>query len=403
MLDSAAIRSQFPTLNRLINGRPIVYLDSAATALSVKAALEAEYDYHVECGANIHRGKHALSMEASELFESARATIAEFIHARSPREIVFTSNATTALNLVASGLRLDSTDEVLTTTNEHHSNLLPWMRSARVRFYRAHPDVPMDPFEFLKAISAETKVVVLALASNVTGVVQPAAAICRACRDRGITTVVDASQAIAHFEVDVQEIACDFLAFSGHKVFATKGTGVLYGQEDALARLEPLHLGGGTVDRVSRSTYSLRDLPHRLEAGTPNVGGAIGLAAALRWLRTTGYDAVRSHGESLADALIQGLSGIRGLRVLAARRSPRIPVVSALPEGVLLSADDLSMLLSDRYGIMTRSGMHCAHPLFESLGARGGAIRASASLYNTQAEIDELVSALDAVLAPFRP
>jgi len=402
MLNSAALREQFPVLSRRINGRPIIYLDNAATSLKPQRVLQEEMNYYSQCGANIHRAKHALSLEASELYEAARDTVAQFLGAAAPAEIVFTASATEALNMVAQGLGLCRRDEVLATTLEHHSNLVPWMREARVRLVPAPPDLPVDPADVARAMGEHTKVIAISLASNTTGVIQPVREICRLARERGVLTVVDAAQAVAHLPVDVQELGCDFLVFSGHKVFGPTGTGVLYGRQERLDDLEPLRLGGGSVDRVTAETYALRSLPHRLEAGTPNIAGVVGLAAALRFVRDAGFPQLVEHGEMLAAALAHGLTRVPGIRVLMARHAPRLPLASIVLEKIHLSADDVAMMLSDRHGIMTRSGFFCAHPFFDAVDVQQGALRPSALLYNTRAEVEMFCAALEETVAPFR-
>jgi cysteine desulfurase / selenocysteine lyase len=395
----SSVRDQFPVLSRVVNGRPLVYLDNAATSLKPEVVLEAELHYYRHSPGNIHRGKHLLSEEASELYERARDAVARHLNASAPAEIIFTRNTTEGLNLVAAGLELGPDDEVVALSTEHHSNLLPWMRHARLKAVRASPTRAVDPAEIDRAIGPKTRAVVVAHASNVTGVVQPVAEICARARSKGVVSVVDAAQSVPHLPVDVRSLGCDFLAFSGHKAFGPTGSGALYGRREALEKLKPLLLGGGTVDRVALDGYALRGLPHRLEAGTPNVAGAIGLAAALGFLAQ--QSGVQAHGEALRQAFAEGLEGQKGLRHLRVEEGPALPMASVVLEGVSLSPDDVAMMLSDRHGVMVRSGFHCAHPLFDEAGLKQGAVRASAQLYNTVEEVQLFCRALADLVRPF--
>jgi cysteine desulfurase/selenocysteine lyase len=395
------VRGRFPALRRTFAGRPLNYLDSAATSLKVDAALEAERRL-LEAGAgNIHRGKHALSEEASDAYERARDTVARFIGAGAPAEVVFVRNTTEALNVVAHGLALAPTDEVVATTLEHHSNLLPWQSRATMRWVKASPFEPVTVEAVAESLTPGVKVLALSLASNVTGVVQPVQALCALARERGVVSVVDAAQAVAHLPIDVGALGCDFLAFSGHKVYGPTGVGVLYGRSEVLERLRPLLLGGGTVDRVTTSGHTLRRLPHRLEAGTPHISGAVGLAAALEWLSSLPMSAVAAHSAALADRLADLVRGLPGVRVLQASAAPRVPLATLVLDGPRLSADDVAVALSDRYGVMVRSGFHCAHPLFAALGVQQASFRVSAGVYTLERELTDFVQAVQAVLAPF--
>lgn len=396
------VRGRFPALSRSFGGRPLVYLDSAATALKPDAVLEAERRFLESGAGNIHRGKHALSEEASEAWERARDRVASFLNAGSAAEIVFVRNTTEALNVVAHGLRLERQDEVVACPLEHHSNLLPWMARARVVFCEATPFEPVRVEDVERALSPATKVLVIGHASNVTGLIQPVSTLCRLARERGLVSVVDAAQSAPHLPIDVQALGCDALALSGHKLYGPSGIGVLWGRQEVLERLEPLLFGGGMVDRVTREGFSLRRLPHRLEAGTPHVSGAVGLAAAIDFLDEVGRDEVATHSAALVDAMVERLARVPGLRALHAKTQPRLPIISFAIEGVRLTADEVAVALSDRAGVMVRSGFHCAHPLFASLGLDAATFRASGALYTTIAELDAFADALERVLRPFR-
>jgi cysteine desulfurase/selenocysteine lyase len=396
---SALLREQFPLLERTIDGRPILYLDSAATALKPWRVLEAERAYSTQFTANIHRGKHALSEEASEAYETARRRVARFLKT-DPGQVVFVRNTTEALNAIASGLGLSKDDLVMATTSEHHSNLVPWMRAARVHLMRVDPTQHLSS----EAVAAELdrvrpRVLALAHAGNVTGVIHPIDEIFAAARKRGVLTVLDAAQSAPHLELDPAELGCDYLAFSGHKMLGPAGIGVLWGRAEALERLEPWFLGGGTVDRVTATGYTLKRVPLRLEAGTPNVSGALGLAAAIDVLDEVGHEALARHEADLSAALERTLADLPGIRVLMARAAPRLAIAALAPTFSKLAPDHLARLLSDGHQIMVRSGYHCAHPLFDEVGIEGGAVRVSAYLYNSVEEIERFGSVLRSLLA----
>ncbi len=390
----ADLREDFPVLARQLDGRQICYLDSAATALKPRSVLAAEAAYNTQYTANIHRGKHALSDEASDAFERARRRVARHLNAE-PASVVFVSNTTTALNLVARGLALRPEDGILAATCEHHSNLVPWMRAGRLTLLPGDPLRPLSLEQLAQALERHRpKVVTIGHASNVTGVIQPVAEICRLAREAGAVTVVDAAQSAPHLPLDVEALGCDFLAFSGHKLLAPTGVGVLFGRLERLEQLEPLVLGGGTVERVTSSGFTLKRLPYRLEAGTPPIAGAIGLAAALDYLEAVGFDAIQKHERALADALAKALAGVPGFRVLMAQDAQRLCIASLVPESRKVSPDQLALMLSDGFQIMVRSGFHCAHPCFDALGLETGSIRASAYLYNTTGELERFGAAL---------
>jgi len=396
-------RADFPLLERRLDGRPLLYLDSAATALKPAAVLQAERLYATEFSANAHRGQHALASEATEAYEGARRTIARFLGA-APRCIVLVKGTTEALNLVAHGLRLAPEDVVLASTADHHSNLVPWMARARVVMLEQTALAPVRVEAVIDALERERpRVLAIGYASNVTGVVHPVAELCRAARERGVLTVVDAAQAVPHLPVDVEQLGCDFLAFSGHKLGSSPGVGVLYGRQPLLESLQPLQLGGGTVERVTRTGFKLKEVPYRLEAGTPNVPGAMGLAAAIDYLESIGWEALEAHERKLCEALAAGLEELPGARVLMASSAPRLAIASIAPTSDMLRPDVLASILSQSYQIMVRSGFHCAHPLFDELGIAQGALRASAYLYNEVEEIQRFCSALRELLGRMLP
>lgn len=382
-----APRHEFALLRDVSAEKPLVYLDSAASALSPDMVLEHERRFRERTAGNVHRGSHAQSEAATAAYAAARVRVARFLNA-DPASVVFVRGATEGINLVARGLRLSKSDLVLTTTAEHHSNLVPWMREARVAFVRSDSLAPLDPGALRDAMrSQRPRVLAVQHASNVTGLIQPVADLCRVARELGVISVVDAAQSAPHLSVDVRQLGCDFLAFSGHKVLGPKGIGVLWGRTELLATLEPLVVGGGSVQSVDESGFVLRPPPEGLEAGTPNVGGAVGLAAALDYLAELGPDTVAAHSRRLASALCDALSRLPFERVLAARDPERLPIASVVLRAGGITADQLAVMLSDTFGIMTRSGLQCAHPLFAELGAREGALRISAYVYNDEQDI----------------
>jgi cysteine desulfurase/selenocysteine lyase len=396
---SLDVRKDFPLLVREIDARPITYLDSAATSLKPTAVIEAEEAYSTRFTSNVHRGVSALATEATFEFEAARRRIARFIGAE-PASVILTSGTTHALELVASGLGLTSADTVLCSPNSHHSNLLPWMRRAKVVYVDGDPLEPLEPDRILASLREHRpRLLAFGWVSNVNGTVSPTQEICRIAREQGVISVVDAAQAAPHLRIDVRALGCDFLAFSGHKMLGPTGTGVLWGRHELLEGLEPLVLGGGAVNRVTRDHYTLKALPHRLEAGTPNVAGVVGLGAAVDYLDVLGAEAVATHEAELTEALSRALDGLRGVRVLSPTRgASQIAMASIIPLGLNLSADTICRALSDGHCVMTRSGFHCAHPLFDGLGYSSGALRISPYLYNTVEEMDALAEQLQAVL-----
>ena len=320
------LRADFPVLRRQIAGRPLLYLDSAASSLIPTPVLDAERAHYETVGANVHRGSHALGDEATFAYESARCRVARFLSAF-PDEVVFVRGATEGLNLVATGLGLQGDDVVLVPASEHHANLLPWKRVAQVQEVEGDLLSPVDPDQIRRLLDRHPpRVLAFSMASNVTGVVQPVADLCRLARARGVTTVVDAAQAAPHLGLDVHHLGCDFLTFSGHKLLAPKGIGVLWGRAERLATLRPLLTGGGASS-----------IPQRFEAGTPNVGAAIALAAALDYLEGIGPEHVVAHGERLAAALASAVSALELGQVLMSRNTPRIPLVTVIPRAGVVS------------------------------------------------------------------
>jgi cysteine desulfurase/selenocysteine lyase len=390
-------REDVPLLSRYPS---LVYLDSAATALKPSLVIERETAYSTHFTANIHRSNHLLADRATEEYESARSTVAAFLGV-APGEVIFTRNATESINLVAQGLpRLHAT---FASASEHHANLVPWMRRSPVHWVEQDPCKPISVERAEEAVSqsrGETTILVVAYASNVTGVVNPVSDLCQMAREYGVLTCVDASQAVAHLPINVAEIGCDFLVFSGHKLMGPTGIGVLAGREAMLQTLEPLVVGGGMIERVTTAGYTLKALPHRLEAGTPHISGAIGLGAAIDYLHRFSWHEIAQHEALLAAKMDAAFAQFPQCRVLMAREPHRLALGSIAFPGQPLDSMDIARMLSDQYDIMVRAGFHCAHPLFDGVDLHG-ALRISPYLYNTEADIDRLAIGLHIICDRF--
>ncbi len=391
--DPASIRRDFPVLARTIDERPVTYLDNAATTLKPRAVIDAVTDYYANVGANIHRGRHLLSQEASTLYEESRSRVAQFIGAFAD-EVVFVRNTTEAINLVAQGLRLSPDDLVVGTLDAHHSQLLPWRRVARLELTAVDRQGLVDRDHYEALLRKQPKVVALSHCSNVTGAYIPLEDMIRAAKARDAIVVVDAAQSVGHRRLDVASLGADFLAFSSHKMMGPTGVGVLYGRRDRLEQLDPLLLGGGTVDWVDLHGHTLRRVPHRFEAGTPDIAGVIGLGAAIRYLEQLGLETIDAHDRELAAALREGARQRPYLDVIGPTQEVDKTAILSLRIPGVTRLDDVAQLLSDAHGIMCRTGHHCAQPLVDHFTA-DEALRASAYVYNTSEEIAALFAALD--------
>ncbi len=388
--DVDSLREDFPILRRQINSRPLIYMDNAATSLKPRSVIDAVTGFYENHCANIHRGVHQLSQEASEMYEDARYRVARFIGAMD-REIIFVRNASEALNLLAHGLPVGGA--VVTTLAEHHSNLLSWGRQREVLTVDVSPDGVLDLDQLERTLATnDVGIVSVTHVSNGLGVINPLSEIGRLAREHSALFVVDGSQSVPHMRVRVDEIGCDFMVFSGHKMLGPSGTGVLYGRQPLLDKMSPFLMGGDMVDEVHADSYSLANVPWKFEAGTPNIEGAIGLGAAVEYLGRLGMDNVREHEKQLTAPALEGLQEITGIRLLGPKDSEtRSGVITFTRPGI--RAQTLAKLLNDRYSIMVRSGYHCAQPLFEAIGA-GQTCRASLYIYNTQEEVRQLVEGL---------
>jgi cysteine desulfurase/selenocysteine lyase len=403
-LRAERVRADFPILGREVHGRPLVYLDSAASAQQPRAVLDAVERYGTTTHSNVHRGVHALSQEATAAFEAARDTVRRYLNARSTREIIFTRGTTEAINLVAQswgGAQLRPGDEVLITHLEHHANIVPWQMAcaragARLLAAPLTASGEVDRAAFAGLLGPRTRLVAIAHVSNALGTVLPVAELVELAHARDVPVLVDGAQAVAHQRVDVQQLDCDFYAFSGHKIYGPTGIGVLYGRESLLAAMPPWQGGGDMILSVAieRSTYN--ELPWKFEAGTPNIAGAIGLAAALDYVDMLGRERVAAHEQGLLAEATARLRSVPGLTLIgtAAEKSG---VVSFMLAGI--HPHDVGTIL-DREGVAIRSGHHCAMPVMTWYGLPA-TVRASFGCYNTRSDIEALLAGLGKVREVF--
>lgn len=391
------LRGQFPALAQEVNGHPLVYLDNAATTQKPQAVLDAINHYYRADNANVHRAAHALSDRATRAFEDARETVARFINAPRSHEVIWTRGTTEAINLVSQSWgmsELRAGDEIVLSTLEHHANIVPWQLVAQrtgavIRVIPLDERGDLDIAAYLALLGPRTRLVSVAHVSNALGTVNPVKEMVAAAKAVGALSLIDGAQAVAHFEVDVQAIGCDFYAFSGHKLYGPTGIGVLWGRTELLERMPPWQAGGEMIDRVSFAGTTFNTLPFKFEAGTPHIAGATGLAAAIDFVMEQDRDSLASHEAALTDYLIAGLQQVPGLR-LVGDPGQRAGAVSFLLDDI--HPQDAATLL-DMQGIALRVGHHCAMPLMEVLGI-GGTMRASLACYNNRDDVDALLAAL---------
>ena len=416
------IRADFPILSREVYGRPLVYLDNAATTQKPLCVLDAMREEYLNVNANVHRGVHYLSQQATDLHEAARERVRRFINARSTTEIVFTRGTTEAINLVAQTFcesQMQEGDEVLVTDMEHHSNIVPWQLQAQKRGIRLrHLPITDDGILCLHELEAyiteRTRLVSVTHVSNVLGTVNPVADIIRIAHERGIPVLVDGAQSAPHMRIDVQQMDCDFFAFSGHKMYGPTGIGVLYGKEEWLDRLPPYQGGGEMIDRVSWEHTTFERPPLKFEAGTPDYVATHGLATAIDYLEHIGLDNIAAHEQELTQYCLEQLQTIPDIHLFGPYPTPSLSSApsATIPDAIASGRDavvsflvgdihhlDMGTLL-DRLGIAVRTGHHCAHPLMERMGVTG-TVRASFALYNTKQEADALVEGIRRVSRMF--
>lgn len=383
----------FPILNQEVNGHPLAYLDSSATSQKPFQVIEAVEAYYKEINSNVHRGVHTLGTRATDGYEGAREKVGRFINAASEKEIIFTRGTTAALNLVANSYaraNLSEGDEILLTPSEHHSNLIPWQQVAKatgatLKYFPLEPDGTLDLKKAEETLTERTKLVSIAQVSNVLGTIFPIKELAQMVHRHGGVLVVDAAQSVPHMKVDVRELDCDFLAFSGHKMLGPTGIGVLYGKEALLEKMEPVEFGGEMIDHVDLYESTWKELPWRFEGGTPIIAGAVGLGAAIDYLESIGMEEVEKHDRQLANYALEQLESLEGVEVYGPRE--RLGLVTFNVKG--LHPHDVATVL-DSKGIAVRAGHHCCQPLMRWLDV-SATVRASFHLYNDEEDIDRLV------------
>jgi cysteine desulfurase/selenocysteine lyase len=398
-MDMTVVRQDFPILNQSINGHPLVYLDSAATSQKPRSVLEAIRRYYEEDNSNVHRGVHTLGSRATEAYELAREKVARFIHAYSSEQVVFTRGTTESLNMVAYGYarqKLKAGDQIVLSPAEHHSNLIPWQQVAKVtgatlKYLPLQEDGTITLEDFRQTVTDNTKLVAIAHVSNVLGTINPIREMTQIAHAVGAVVVVDGAQSVPHLPVDVSDLDCDFLAFSGHKMCGPTGVGVLYGKRRLLDEMEPTYFGGEMIDIVELYESTWKETPWKFEGGTPIIAGAIGLGAAVDYLNQVGMENIRQHDQQITAYALEKMADIQGVTLFGPH--------SADHRGGLVTFNlldihphDVSTIL-DSEGIAIRAGHHCAQPLMRMLKVSATA-RASFYLYNTEADIDALCSAL---------
>ena len=405
MYDINKVRDSFPILSRTVYGKPLVYLDNGATTQKPLCVLDAMREEYLNVNANVHRGVHWLSQQATDLHEAARETVRKFINARSTNEIVFTRGTTESLNLIASSFTEDCMkegDEVIVSTMEHHSNIVPWQLQAQRRgiVLKVIPmteEGMLDLDAYWKLFTERTRLVSITHISNVLGTVNPIKEMTHIAHEHGVPVMVDGAQSVPHFAVDVQELDCEFLAFSGHKVYGPTGGGVLYGKEAWLDRLPPYQGGGEMIEHVSFEKTTFERPPLKFEAGTPDYIATHGLAKALDYVSSLGMDNILSHEQDLTRYALQQLRTVEGIHIYGHSNDSGDAVISFNVGNI--HPMDLGTLL-DQLGIAVRTGHHCAQPLMDRLGVLG-TVRASFGLYNTREEVDALVAGIKRVSVMF--
>lgn len=394
--DVQAIRAQFPILSQQVDGKPLVYLDNAATTQKPQAVIDAIMSFYTQTNANVHRGAHKLSDEATRRYEKARDQVTSFINANSREEVIWTAGTTESINMVAHGLtkQLEAGDEVVVTEMEHHANLVTWQQAciqsgATLRVAPIFDNGELDIETFQSYLGPNTRMVAFPHVSNALGTVNPVKELVQMAKRYGALVLVDGAQGIAHGGVDVQDLGCDFYAFSGHKLFGPTGIGVLWGRKSILADWPVWLTGGEMIADVTYQTATWGNLPNRLEAGTPHIAGAIGLGAAVEWFSGLDLAAVQAHEKSLIDAAMKQAQDIEGMRLIGTAAN-KVGILSFVMDNA--HPADVGFIL-DRQGVAIRTGDNCAQPLMNRLGINGTA-RASFSLYNTLDEVDAFFVAL---------
>ncbi len=405
LFDVNEVRKDFPVLHQMVNGHPLVYLDNGATSQKPRAVIDTVSHYYETYNANIHRGVHFLSENATREYEAARDTAQKFINAADRREVIYVRGTTEGINLVAQAYgrpRLKAGDEIVISTMEHHSNIVPWQMlcqqtGAKLKVVPVTDEGEFEFEAYLKLLGPKTRIVATVHLSNSLGTINPVKKIVEAAKAQGAMTLLDGAQSVPHIPVDVQDIGCDFYAFSGHKVFGPTGIGVLYGRQELLDDMEPYQGGGDMIRTVSFEETTYNDLPHKFEAGTPNIVGAIGLAAALDYVSNLGIDAIAAHEDDVVAYATEKVADIPGIRIIGTAPE-KSGIISFLMDGV--HPHDIGTVL-DSQGIAIRAGHHCTMPLMKRFGVAATS-RASFALYNTKEEADALVAGILKVKEMFK-
>ena len=405
-LDVQALRGDFPILSRMVNGKPLVYLDNAATTQKPRSVIQSLVDYYENYNANVHRGVHTLSMEATDMTEAARKKVADFINAEEPETVIWTRNATEGMNIVAHSwarAHIEPGDEIVTTPMEHHSNLVPWQeiaaeRGAELRYIPLSDDGTLDLSDVDAIFTERTKLLAFTHASNSLGTINPAKLLTHKAHAVGATVLVDGAQSVPHMPVDVQDIGCDFLSFSGHKMMGPTGIGALYGKRELLEEMEPFLTGGEMVLQVTYEKASWAGLPWKFEAGTPNIADSIGLGAAVDYLAALGMENVREHEKQITAYALERFKEIEEVDVFGPQ-DPELRGGVVSFHNAEVHPHDLGTFL-DQQGIAVRTGHHCTMPLMGKLGVSATA-RASFYVYNTEQEVDVLVDGVKGALRYF--
>ncbi len=398
VFDVVSVRESFPILSKKVNGKTLVYLDSGATAQKPQTVIDAVDNYYRNQNSNIHRGVHTLSQDVTVAYENARATIQNYLNAKYPHEIIFTSGTTESINLVASSLGkkfVQAGDEIIISAMEHHSNILPWQvvceeKGAVLKVIPISEKGEILLEEYKKLLSSKTKMVAITHISNTLGTINPVKQIVELAHEKGIPVLIDGAQAVPHQKVDVQGLDADFYCFSGHKLFGPTGVGILYGKEKWLNELPPYKVGGGTIKTVTFEKTVYADLPLKFEAGTPHIAGGIGLAAAIDYVNSIGLENIKEYEKELLHYATEKLSAISGLKIIGNAKE-KASVISFVIEG--LHPLDIGTIL-DKLGIAVRTGHHCTQPLMEFY-CIPGTVRASFAFYNTKEEIDLLIAGIE--------
>ena len=390
------IRDEFPILDQKINGEDLIYLDNAASTQKPKSVINAIKDYYENDHSNVHRGVHTLSVRATEAYENARVKVAEFLNSPNVHQIIFTKGTTDSINLIASSVTnlVQKDDEILITSMEHHSNIVPWQElckrtGAVLKVIPINKNGELLVDEYANMISSRTKIISIVHLSNTLGTINPVEDIIEVAKSHDVITVIDGAQAAGHLPIDVQKLDCDFYLFSGHKIFGPTGIGVLYGKENILNEIDPYQFGGEMILKVTFEETTYNDLPHKFEAGTPNIAGAVGIGASIDFINGLDRDLAHEHEMSLHDYALEKLEEIEGVRIIG-NASNKSAIISFVIDG--LHPHDIGTIINQK-GIAVRTGHHCTMPLMEFYRVPG-TVRASFSIYNNHSEVDKLIDAV---------